>query len=182
MSSLKYPVTFSGDERRVELTGEGYFEVAKNKRMPFIVTVNNSEVKVFGTHFNIMGYTSEHTTGVTLLKGSVSVSADGQSHMLLPGQLASIKDHKIIISATDDSQAIAWKNGNFNFAHERIEVIMRKLSRWFDIDVTYQGKITREGFVGTIPQTTELAEILRTLELTGLVHFKINGRSVTVMP
>lgn len=182
MSSLKYPVTFSGDERRVELTGEGFFEVAKNKRMPFIVTVNNSEVKVFGTHFNVMGYTSEHTTGVTLLEGSVSVSSDGLSHMLLPGQLASIKDHQIVISATDGSQAIAWKNGNFNFGHEKIEVIMRKLARWFDIDVTYQGKITREGFVGTIPQTTELAEILKTLELTGLVHFKINGRSVTVMP
>jgi transmembrane sensor len=182
MSSLKYPVTFVGNERRVELTGEGYFEVAKNKHMPFIVTVNNSEVKVFGTHFNIMGYISEHTTGITLLEGSVSVSADGRSQMLLPGQLASVKDHQITISATDGSQAVAWKNGYFNFGHEKIEVIMRKLSRWFNIDVTYQGKITREGFVGAIPQTTELAEILKTLELTGLVHFKVNGRSVIVMP
>ncbi|SDE58797.1 FecR family protein [Mucilaginibacter pineti] len=182
MSSLKYPVTFTGNERRVELSGEGYFEVAKNKSMPFIVTVNNSEVKVYGTHFNIMGYASENSTGVTLLEGSVKVTNDSRSKMLLPGQQAAIKDHMILISPADGEQAIAWKNGNFNFAHERIDVIMRKLSRWFDIDVSYQGEVTREGFVGTLPRSTDLAQILKTLELTGLVHFKVNGRSVTVMP
>jgi transmembrane sensor len=182
MSSLKYPVTFTGDERRVELSGEGYFEVAKNKNRPFLVTVNNSEVKVYGTHFNIMGYTSEANTSVTLLEGSVKVTNRSYSKMLLPGQLASFKDDMIAISPADGEQAIAWKNGNFNFAHERIEVIMRKLSRWFDIDVTYQGKVTPEGFVGTLPRSTGLAEVLKTLELTGLVHFKVNGRSVIVMP
>jgi len=181
MSSLKYPVSFAGAERRVELTGEAYFEVAKNKAMPFIVTVNGSEVKVYGTHFNIMGYNAEDNINVTLLEGSVKVSNADQSKMLLPGQQAVIKNG-IAISAADGEQAIAWKNGKFNFAHEHIQSIMRKLARWYDIDVTYQGKPTQEGFVGTLPRSQNLAEILKTLELTGLVHFKTEGRSVTVMP
>ena len=181
MSSLKYPVSFAGAERRVELTGEAYFEVAKNKTMPFIVTVNGSEVKVYGTHFNIMGYNAEDNINVTLLEGSVKVSNADQSKMLLPGQQAVIKNG-IAISPADGEQAIAWKNGKFNFAHEHIQTIMRKLARWYDIDVTYQGKPTREGFVGTLPRSQNLAEILKTLELTGLVHFKTEGRSVTVMP
>ena len=181
LSSIKYPVSFSGTERRVELTGEAYFEVAKNKTMPFIVSVNNSEIKVYGTHFNIMGYNAEDNTNVTLLEGSVKVSNADGSKMLLPGQQAVIKNG-IAISPADGEQAIAWKNGKFNFAHEQIQSIMRKLARWYDIDVTYQGKPTREGFVGTLPRTQNLAEILKTLELTGLVHFKTVGRSVTVMP
>jgi len=128
-----------------------------------------------------MGYNAEDNTNVTLLEGSVKVSNADGSKMLLPGQQAVIKNG-IAISPADGEQAIAWKNGKFNFAHEQIQSIMRKLARWYDIDVTYQGKPTREGFVGTLPRTQNLAEILKTLELTGLVHFKTVGRSVTVMP
>lgn len=181
MSSLKYPVTFTGAKRQVELSGEGYFEVAKNKNMPFTVTINNSEVMVYGTHFNIMGYTGEDNTNITLLEGSVKVTNNDHSKMLLPRQQAIIKNNIVAISTTDGEQAIAWKNGQFNFAHEHIDVIMRKLSRWFDIDVVYQGKITQEGFVGTLPRSKNLQEILQTLELTGSVHFKVDGRRVIVM-
>ncbi len=182
MSSLRYPVTFTGSQRKVELTGEGYFEVAPNKSSPFIIAVNNSEVRVYGTHFNIMGYAGEDNTNVTLLEGSVKMTTEGLSKMLVPGQQAIAKNGQIVVRPAREEEALAWKEGKFNFAHEHIDEIMRKLSRWFDIEVRYEGNITTEGFVGTLPRSKNLSEVLNTLALTGSVHFKIEGRRVTVMP
>lgn len=182
LSSLTYPVNFTGKQRKVVLKGEGYFEVAPDKNSAFVVMVNQSEVKVYGTHFNVSGYSADHQTRVTLLEGSVKMTSEGNSKMLIPGQQATVKNGQMTIKPVAAAAAVAWKEGKFSFAHERIEDIMRKLERWYDIQVHYQGDITTEGFVGTVPRSEDLREVLNTLSLTGLVHFKVEGRSVTVMP
>jgi transmembrane sensor len=180
-SSLRFPEKFQGNSRKVFLQGEGYFEVAKNKKMPFSVAVNNTEVKVLGTHFNIMGYNDEGTTNTTLLEGSVQIHEGALTRLLKPGQQAKV-NNGIQISEVDPLTAVAWKEGNFNFGHEKIQVIMRKLSRWYNLDIKYEGKITSEGFVGNVPRSKNLSEVLDVLTSTGLVHFKVEERSVTVMP
>jgi len=179
-STLKFPVLFKARERRIELAGEAYFEVAKNKSMPFIVSVNHTEVKVLGTHFNIMGYTDEPATRTTLLEGSVRISIDADSRDIVPGQQA-VVEKQIKIRPVDTAQVVGWKNGNFTFDHEKIGVVMKKISRWYDVDIQYQGNITEEEFVGIIPRSKELTDVLHKLELTGLVRFKIRERSVIVM-
>jgi transmembrane sensor len=180
-SSLRFPVLFADDSRQVELMGEGYFEVAKNKAKPFRIAVNGEEIKVLGTHFNVMGYSDEASTITTLLEGSVQIAKGRNVRKIVPGEQAIVGD-EIQVAKVDVSEAIQWKNGNFNFSHEKIQRIMRKLSRWYNIDVEYQGKITGEGFVGTVPRSKNLSEVLNTLESTGLVHFKIKERRVIVMP
>jgi len=180
-SSLKFPVAFTGKERNVELTGEGYFEVAKNKAMPFRVTVNHSTVEVLGTHFNIMGYADEKSTNTTLLEGSVKIISGNNQKLIVPGEQARVNG-AIEVAKVNAAQAVEWKNGNFNFSHENIETIMRKVARWYNVSVQYQGAITNEGFVGTVPRSENITEVLNALELTGLVHFKIIERRVIVMP
>ncbi|WEA00516.1 FecR family protein [Mucilaginibacter sp. SJ] len=180
-SSLKFPVAFTGKERNVELSGEGYFEVAKNKVMPFRVTVNHSTVEVLGTHFNIMGYADEKSTNTTLLEGSVKIISSNKQKLIVPGEQARVNG-EIEVAKVNATQAVEWKNGNFNFSHENIETIMRKVARWYNVTVQYQGTITNEGFVGTVPRSENITEVLNALELTGLVHFKIIERRVIVMP
>lgn len=180
-STLRFPEQFDSDTRMVKLEGEGYFEVAKNKAKPFIVAVNNTEVKVLGTHFNIMGYADEPSTNTTLIEGAVQITSGKNKVLLKPGDQARVSDG-IQVAKVDTEPYVAWKNGDFNFEHERIESIMRKLSRWYNIEVKYQGKITNEGFVGKLPRSKNLADVLDILETTGLVHFKVEERSVTVMP
>jgi ferric-dicitrate binding protein FerR (iron transport regulator) len=180
-SSLKFPVAFTGKERNVELSGEGYFEVAKNKAMPFRVTVNHSTVEVLGTHFNIMGYADEKSTNTTLLEGSVKIISGNNQKLIVPGEQARVNG-EIEVAKVNVAQAVEWKNGNFNFSHENIETIMRKVARWYNVSVQYQGAMTNEGFVGTVPRSENITEVLNALELTGLVHFKIIERRVIVMP
>lgn len=180
-SSLRYPTRFEGSERQVELNGEAYFEVAKDKAHPFHVSVNNMEVQVLGTHFNIMGYKDEGVTKTTLLEGAVKIVRGGSQETIRPGQQA-IVDERIKIADVNVQESIEWKNGNFNFSHEKLDVIMRKISRWYDVDVDYQGKTTKAIFVGTLPRSSNIGEVLRYLELTGLVHFKVTERRVTAMP
>jgi ferric-dicitrate binding protein FerR (iron transport regulator) len=180
-SSLKFPVAFTGKERKVELLGEAYFEVAKNKATPFRVAVNHSMVEVLGTHFNIMGYTDEKSTNTTLLEGSVKIISGGEHRLIVPGEQARVNGN-IQVSKVNAAQAIEWKNGNFNFAHENIETIMRKVARWYNVSVQYEGPATHEGFVGTVPRSENISEVLNALELTGLVHFKVVERRVIVMP
>lgn len=180
-SSLKFPVVFTGKERNVELSGEGYFEVAKNKAMPFKVAINHSVVEVLGTHFNIMGYADEKSTNTTLLEGSVKITSGKEQKLIVPGEQARVNG-EIEVAKVNAMQAVEWKNGNFNFSHENIETIMRKVARWYNVSVQYQGNITNEGFVGTVPRSENITEVLNALELTGLVHFKIIERRVIVMP
>ena len=182
-SSLKFPTFFPGKERNVELTGEAYFEVAKNKSKPFKVLSQNQTVEVLGTHFNINAYSDEEVTNTTLLEGSVRISkrsADGKGEngerLLKPGQQAKL-GADIQVSNADVQAAVAWKNGYFVFAHEPIQSIMRQLSRWYDVDVVYQGKATTENFTGTISRFENISEVLDMLQLTGAVHFKIESQT-----
>lgn len=184
MSSLKYPTLFSRGERRITLTGEAYFEVAKDQSRPFVVTSNGAgraqEVTVLGTHFNINCYADEPATKTTLIEGSVKVASGTASKVLRPGQQSAVSD-RILVAELDVNQFVDWKNGNFYFNDENIESIMRKLARWYDIDVVYQGNVPDAVFGAEISRSKKLSEVLKGLETAGKIHFKIEGRRVTVM-
>lgn len=195
-SSLKYPVAFTGKERTVELTGEAYFEVAKKtihnanggeERMPFTVKIltasgNGGEVNVLGTHFNINAYPDEKDIKTTLLEGSVKVSRDNAVGLLKPGQQAiSGKNAIQIVKDADTEEAVAWKNGRFQFGGAPIEAIMRQLSRWYDVDIVYEGKVTQR-FVGEISRNVPASKVFRILEETGRVKFSIENKKIIVSP
>lgn len=183
-SSLKFPAAFKGKKRLVELSGEGYFEVAKNKEMPFVVHTENQEVEVLGTHFNINSYTDEASTKTTLLEGSVKVTAKGNQKVLTPGDQAQINKNtkEIKVMPVSLEEAVAWKNGYFVFNDEKLESIMHRVSRWYDVDYEFEGKQGDLSFLGVIERTKNISSLLKVLESTGNVHFKIEGRKIIVMP
>jgi len=183
-SSLKYPSTFSGNERKVELDGEGYFEVTKVKdhRMPFIVVGNRQRVEVLGTHFNMNSYADENATKTTLLEGSVSVSASNTSSILKPGQQAISVNGKTRVVQVQTEDVVAWKNGYFMFNNESLEDVMRKVARWYDVQVEYKNVSNRKiTFFGTVSRFSNISQVLRTLEHTGEVKFDIEGRRIIVI-
>ncbi|WP_353138761.1 FecR family protein [Pseudopedobacter sp.] len=182
MSSLEFPAEFNGTERNVELKGEAYFEVAKNKKMAFKVKVGNTVVEVLGTHFNVMAYADEQNYKTTLLEGSVKVgiASIGKSVILRPGQQARIaKNNDIKVQEANLEETVAWTNGYFQFSRESIQDIMKKFERWYDIEVVYEGDIPKEEFVGKIRRGVTLSQALKILKLSE-VNFKIEGRKVTV--
>jgi transmembrane sensor len=182
-SSIRFPTVFKGPERRVEITGEAYFEVAKNAAVPFIVNVNSSEVKVMGTHFNIMAYKDEGSVRTTLLEGSVQFNHEGSTTILKPGQQSrSTPGEEIqVLNHIDPDDAVAWKNGMFHFNKTDVESMMRQLARWYDIEVIFaSGYKTRDKFIADIPRNTNLSQALQALELTDKINFEIKGKTVTV--
>jgi transmembrane sensor len=182
-SALKFPATFRGKQRIVELTGEAYFEVAPNKNMPFKISLNKMAIEVLGTHFNVSAYPDEAEVKTTLLEGSVKLSSAAAISILKPGQQGVFsKDKDFRIHQVDVQEAIAWKNGYFIFDNENIQSIMRKVSRWYDVDIAYSGNIDEGNFGGTVSRFKSVSGILKSLELTGTVHFKVSGRRITVMP
>ncbi|WP_114936714.1 FecR family protein [Mucilaginibacter endophyticus] len=182
-SSLSYPTEFTGNSRTVKLTGEAYFEVAKNKDKPFYVEMNNVQVKVLGTHFNISAYSDDKDLTTTLLEGSVQISKSGSLALLKPGQQAVISSNAnaIAVSKANLNQAMAWKNGYFMFNDDNIVDIMKKVSRWYDADIEYQGNFANQRFGGTFTRSKSITDLLKSLEQIGNVHFKITGRRITVM-
>jgi transmembrane sensor len=176
-SSLSYPVEFTGNQRRVEITGEVYFEVAHNAAKPFLVMSRGQQIEVLGTHFNINTYTDEPGTRTTLLEGSVCINGKA---ILKPGQQALLKGAAISINETDTEQAVAWKNNKFMFDHEDISGIMRMVARWYDVEVIYSGGITQEKFTGSVSRFTNASKVLGILQDAGQVHFKVEGRRITV--
>lgn len=183
-SSLTFPTAFVGKERNVELKGEGYFEVVKNASMPFHVKVNNMDVKVLGTHFNIMGYNDEENINTTLLEGKVTITANEITKSLLPGKQAVLNKttNNIEISKSNVAQAVAWKNGEFRFKDTGIKELMRQVGRWYDVDVEYQTKSTNQYFTASLPRMQNISALLQILELTGTVHFKIDNKKIIVLP
>jgi transmembrane sensor len=183
-SSIKYPAAFRGSSRQVEITGEAYFEVAHNASKPFRVVSNGQTVEDIGTHFNINAYDDEPAIKTTLTEGRVKISKGDESAILKPGQQAVIQpgDDNITVREADTEEALAWQNGYFRFNNEKIESIMRKLSKWYNVEVVYVGKVSEEGYYGKISQSKSIAEVLKILEKAKGVHFKIEGRKVTVMP
>jgi len=212
-SSLRYPVSFIGKERKVQLKGEAYFEIAKltdqEGALPFIVDVLSSsdgkpaaQIAVLGTHFNVNAYDDEAAIRTTLLEGSVKVStkpiaeANGseqcESITLSPGQEAlisnastnaasDVKQRIKVVNDVDTEEVVSWKNGVTSFANANIKSIMRKISRWYNVDVVYEGNIPDRTFMGGIPRNSALSEVLKVLELSN-IHFKVEGRKIIVKP
>lgn len=167
-SSLKYPTYFSGRERKVELTGEAYFEVAKNKAMPFIVKTGRQEVRVLGTHFNINSYSNEKETKTTLLEGAVKVAGNGATVVLKPGQQAVLSSSQLQVQPVDIEEAIAWKNGYFQFNRSDLESLMRQVSRWYNVKVQYTGKIPLKEYTGKIPRHVSTEKLIEMLNYSGI--------------
>jgi transmembrane sensor len=181
-SSLRYPASFTGTERKVEITGEAYFEVTHNAAMPFIVKKDAMEIKVLGTHFNINTYEDERMAKVTLLEGSVQVSKNHQQDLLRPGQQAWINDQIKLVNGVNIEEVMAWKNGIFQFGEKAdLDLIMRKIARWYDVDVAYEGGVINQRFGGEIPMNSNLSQVLEILRTSG-VRFTIDGKKVIVKP
>jgi len=184
-SSIRYPVAFTGKERRVEITGEAYFEVVQHAAMPFIVSVNNkAEIEVLGTHFNINAYQDEAAINTTLLQGKVRVSAGASPGTVLqPGQQASLNTAGTmkVLNDIDTTQIIAWKEGWFQFHMASLPDVMRQVSRWYDVDVSYPANIPDRAFEGRIQQDLTLTQMLKILERYQ-VQFHVEGQKITVLP
>ena len=172
-SSLKYPTAFSRGKRKVELKGEGYFEVAKNKAMPFKVVTKYQEVAVLGTHFNINSYADEPTTKTTLLEGSVKISQlnTPNSLKLKPGEQSTLTPKKDIkIAQVNTDHAIAWKSGLFQFENSDVETVMRQIARWYDMDVEYKGKVPNIKLWGEVHRSSNPLKVLEILSYFNLKY------------
>lgn len=205
-SSITFPVKFDHNERKVKLTGEGYFEVAKvwveqkdgksekNRRnnIPFVVETEQQQVKVLGTHFNISSYADEGSNRTTLIEGSVQVSASNNTAghksnpqhtvILSPGEQAEWNKGTIQVNIVNTDNIVAWKNGKFSFKNEPLQNIMKKLARWYDIEVEFENEqLMKKTFSGKVSRYDKASEVLKILEMTGGARFKIDGRKITVL-
>jgi len=182
-STLVFPTVFKGGTREVSLKGEGYFEVARNASMPFVVKVGDMRVDVLGTSFNIMAYEDEAAVRTTLLEGAVRVGAGGVSRALEIGEQGVLDKRGAmeVIHDADVEQAVAWKNGLLQFHSADMAVIMRQMARWYNVQVVYASEdIRNESFSGSIPSSENISQVLKMLELTGTVHFDVTGQIITV--
>lgn len=180
-SSLRFPVRFTGKERIVYLTGEAYFEVAKNPAKPFKVKMNDDmEVEVMGTHFNIMAYDDESWIRTTLTEGSVKVKSRGENTFLIPSQQAALQKNtrKLLVKEVDIDKEIAWKNGITEFNDDELPYIMRQLSRWYDVEVSFEGEVPKGTYNGSIPRKATLSEVMKILRLAGVKYWLDNKRVV----
>ena len=181
-SSIKYPVNFTGPDRPVQVTGEAYFEVAQNAAKPFRVTSTGQTITVLGTRFNVNTYTDEPAVKTTLLEGSVRVEAGSGNVILKPGQQTILSPNGLSVAPADIEDATAWKNGLFRFSDESLESIMRKVSRWYDVDIEYTDEDVKGlPLTGVITHFSNVSKVLRMLELTKQVHFQIQGKKIIVM-
>jgi transmembrane sensor len=182
-SSITFPTSFAANERKVTVTGEVYFEVAKDKTRPFRVSVNDMQVNVLGTHFNVNAYDDEATVNTTLLEGSVLITEKGKKVLLKPGQQAE-KQKSGAIAVNDNvnlDQVMGWKNGAFYFENASLQMVLRQLSRWYDVDVVFEKGVDPRTFEGEIQRDLQLSQVLKILE-KNKVHFKIDGKILRVMP
>jgi transmembrane sensor len=197
-SSITYPTTFIGKERRVTITGEAYLEVAQNHRQPFFVQVGHTEIAVLGTQFNINSYEDENGIRTTLLQGSVRIGAasvqraeaDDRSGVILkPGEQAVYpqtgedgSDQIRVVHDADIEKVMAWKNGAFNFQNKGLHEVMRELARWYDLDVQYEKGVPDVKFGGEMSRNVPLSDVLKGLQNME-IHFKIGtGRKLLVRP
>lgn len=179
-SSITYPSGFTGNQRQVEITGEVYFEVAHNTAKPFLVKSGLQTVEVLGTHFNINAYTDEAGIKTTLLEGSVAISASGSRQTLKPGEQAILKGNSIRISETDTDEAIAWKEGYFQFVDADIETVMRQISRWYNVDVVFESPVTKQTFTGRISRFRNISKVLKIVQSYQDVTLTFEGRRIMV--
>ncbi len=198
VSSLRFPTHFAGTDRSVELTGEAYFDVAKDATKPFRVKVNGVQVEVLGTQFNIMAYNNEANINTTLLEGAVRLSylsnisteqKNSENNITLqPGQQARIANPLIekkarqgfvLINNADTDQVVAWKNGVFQLTSADVPTIMRQLERWYDVEVVYQGAVPSGTLSGKVRRDLSLSQVMRAMEISG-IHSRIEGRKIII--
>jgi len=189
VSSIRFPTAFTGKERTIEITGEAYFEIAKDPSRPFKVLVRPvsgngaMEIAVLGTHFNINAYQDEPAIKTTLLEGSVKVT-NGTNHTVIkPGQQTQLNGNGVIkvIQDADVAEAVAWKDGRFEFNDTDLKTIMRQVMRWYDVDVEYQNNMPDRYFTADISRNKTLSGVLTILKLSD-VGFKLEGKKLTVTP
>lgn len=181
-SSLRYPTAFVGHERKVELEGEAYFEIAHNASKPFIVQKGDISVRVLGTHFDVNGYEDERVAKVTLLEGSVKVLKGNNEVTIKPGEQARITNKIKVAQGVDLDEVMAWRAGKFKFGQQAdIGGIMRQISKWYNVDIQYEGKAKTQ-FWGVISRKATVSEVLKILEATGGVKFNLDGNTITVRP
>lgn len=180
-SSLRFPTAFTGKERAVELTGEGFFEVVHNAAMPFRVTAGGTDIKDLGTAFNITAYPDEETMRATVVNGRVLVTGKNASAILMPGQQAQLTGEKLAVNKdVDVGEVIAWKNGLFEFTDADIKTIMQQLARWYDVEIHYSEDLPTH-ITGEIPRNLSLQKTIKVLEESGL-HLKLEGKNLYVLP
>jgi transmembrane sensor len=181
-SSLTFPVVFNGNERSVQLTGEAYFEIAKDPQRKFVVTSGRIVAEVLGTHFNMNTYPDEEAIHVTLLEGSVKVSSGTSAAIIQPNTEAVCQGNTVQVNTrVDIDQVMAWKNGSFNFRNADLPAVMRQISRWYDVDIAYEGSLTTRAFTGEISRDITLMDLLDGLSRMN-VHFLIDGKKLIVKP
>jgi transmembrane sensor len=186
-SSITYPVAFAGNERKVQMRGEAYYEVAKDAARKFYVEANGIETEVLGTHFNVNAYSDEANVKVTLLEGKISVSAGShQSHghtpqILVPGQQAQAKkgDPVKVLDDVNTEEVVSWKEGFFDFNRTDIQSVMRQLARWYNVEVEYRGELPKLNFSGIINRSNNISQVLKMLQATGKVRFNIETGTVS---
>lgn len=181
-SSLRYPNEFVGEERIVELTGEGYFEVAHRNNQPFKVVTQQQTIEVLGTHFNVNTYCDEGRIVTSLLEGSVQLhTPEGTSQRLAPGEQASLyRGGAFRVAKANVDEAVDWTTNEFIFTKESLTSIMNKISRWYDVDVSCPADLAKLTFTGHISRTKNIHQVLEIMRTTELVNFKIEGRRITV--
>lgn len=180
-SSIKFPAAFAKDERRVEVKGEAYFEIEKDNARPFYVKNGSSEIKVLGTHFNVMAYPDEYRSELTLLEGSVQFTRGGNSELLKPGKQILYTETSTETKQRNANieEVMAWKNDLFVFNDTNIDEIMKELMRWYDVKIKYEGEKPDISFTGIIPRNANVSKVLKSLELTGDVVFGIENNVIT---
>jgi transmembrane sensor len=178
-SSITYPTAFPGKERRVKITGEAYFDVAAKANQPFYVDlISGGHIEVLGTEFNVNAYNDEPEQRTTLLQGSIRYHAENNFYLLKPGQQALLKNGMVQVIEADVKKAIAWKNGYFHFTGASLEEMMRQLSRWYDVDVEYKGKIPTLSFGGKLGRDLTLNQVLVALQAYGINSKIVNGKLI----
>lgn len=185
-STIKFPINFTGRERVVELSGEAYFEVAHDSSRPFKVTAAGQLVQVLGTHFNINAYQDENAVKTTLLQGSVKVYGKNQTPgvpevIIKPNEQAVFKNNRLSKITVDAEAFVAWKEGRILFKNADIHDVMRKISRWYNVEVEYQGQLGNDTYNGEIPRNAAFSEVLKILKLDD-INVKQNGRKLIVSP
>jgi transmembrane sensor len=181
-SSITFPAAFAGNERKVTITGEAYFEVAHDASKPFIVHAAEEELQILGTDFNVNAYGDESSVLTTLLEGSLKVTVAGspRSAILKPGQQTQIKNAGL--SVTNDvntDEVVAWKDGLFNFENADLQMVMRQFARWYDVEVKFEGTVPQDRFFGIMSRNSSLASVLKALRANG-IKFRIEGKKLIV--
>ncbi|SKB54462.1 FecR family protein [Parapedobacter luteus] len=177
-STLKFPVQFSGNERRVFLDGEAFFDVAKDPNRPFFVEAEGKTIEVVGTRFNVSAYSEE--VQATLVEGAVKIMDTRSVRLLTPGQQAVCKPTGIDVLPANLERVTAWKDGYFVFDGNHIQTIMEQIARWYQVQVHYEGKIQQDVYSGSVPRNSTLGGVLRMLADVSDLRFEIDGRNVIV--